>query len=428
MAATGAFTTERELVETAVRVLTSRLPTSWTVKAQPSAMDPEAADLLIGAPSSGGQVLVLVEATVRAAPRDIEALLGGPWRRLRRKMGNQPILFVAPYVGERVRNLLVEENVSYVDLTGNVRISLDYPGIFIETEGATSDPSATKQRSSLRGAKAGCVVRALVDNVPPFSAAEIAAAARVNEGYLSRILATLRDEGLIDRASFGPVTRVDWAALLRRRAQSADLFRRGRSLRYVARQGAAAVLEDLRQRPPSSPPPTVTGSFAAARLAPVAAPTLLVAGTMNVLVAGNKEASWTLQGPAGPTPRARSGPRCRRGGRDHPERDGQGPRGQLAGERPGRCLREGARELGGAAEVARQDQGGRHGGPVHVVGEELAEVRGSDAVELAAPRGSERHHDEPLHGGVALSPSAPHDGRRGDCRPEQVARCDPTGT
>ena len=34
--------------------------------------------------------------------------------------------------------------------------------------------------------------------------------------------------------------------LLRRRAQSADLFRRGRSLRYVARQGAAAVLEELR--------------------------------------------------------------------------------------------------------------------------------------------------------------------------------------
>ena len=276
MAATGALTTERELVETAVRVLTSRLPTSWTVKAQPSAMDPEAADLLIGAPSSGGQVLVLVEATVRAAPRDIEALLGGPWRRLRRKMGNQPILFVAPYVGERVRSLLVEENVSYVDLTGNVRISLDYPGIFIETEGATSDPSATKQRSSLRGAKAGGVVRALVDNVPPFSAAEIAAAAGVNEGYLSRILATLRDEGLIERESFGPVTRVDWAALLRRRAQSADLFRRGRSLRYVARQGAAAVLEELRRRSPSSPLPMVTGSFAAARLAPVAAPTLLV--------------------------------------------------------------------------------------------------------------------------------------------------------
>lgn len=274
--ATESPTTERELVEAAVRVLTNRLPASWTVKAQPSASDPEASDLLIGFPSSGAQVLVLVEAKLRIAPRDVEALLGGPWRRWRRQMGNQPILLVAPYVGERVRELLVEENISYVDLTGNVRISLDHPGIFIETEGATKDPGATKQRTSLRGAKAGGVVRALVDVAPPYSAAEIAAAAGVNEGYLSRILSTLEDEGLIDRESFGPVTRADWAALLRRRAQSVDLFRRGRSLRYVARQGAAALLEDLRRRPPTSPPPTVTGSFAAARLAPVAAPALLV--------------------------------------------------------------------------------------------------------------------------------------------------------
>ena len=110
---------------------------------------------------------IAVEATVRAAPRDVEALLGGPWRRLRRKMGNQPLLLVAPYVGERVWDLLVEEDISYVDLTGNARISLVQAGIFIETQGATSDPGATRQRCSLRGAKAGGVVRALVDAARP---------------------------------------------------------------------------------------------------------------------------------------------------------------------------------------------------------------------------------------------------------------------
>jgi hypothetical protein len=72
-------------------------------------------------PGSGGQVLVFVEARFDVSPRDVEVLVGGHWRRWRRRVGNQPILMVAPYIGPRVRELLIEENVSYVDLTGNVR-------------------------------------------------------------------------------------------------------------------------------------------------------------------------------------------------------------------------------------------------------------------------------------------------------------------
>lgn len=274
-------TTERELLEAAIEVLGRRLPSSWGLQAQAASEEPDASDLLITSPGSGGQVLIFVEARFDVSPRDVEALVGGPWRRWRRRMGNQPIIMVAPYIGPRVRELLIEENVSYVDLTGNVRISLDHPGVFIETQGATRDPRSTKTRSGIRGAKAGAVVRVLVDASPPYTAAEIARAANVNEGYLSRILDTLTEEGLIDRESFGPVTRVDWPAMLHRRAQVLDLFGPSATLRYVARQGTRALLSQLRDGPPSDRPPTVTGSFAASRLAPVAAPALLVVYTMN---------------------------------------------------------------------------------------------------------------------------------------------------
>lgn len=271
---------EREVLDAAVEVVTRRLPSSWTVEKQESVGD-EGTDLIIKSPNTASQTLVFVEVKSDVSPRDVEALIGGPWRRWRRQMGNQPILLVAPYIGPRVRDLLAEENVSYVDLTGNTRIALDYPGVFVQTEGARQDPRSTKPRSAIRGAKAGAVVRVLVDVAPPYTGADIAGAAKVNEGYLSRILETLVDEGLIDRERAG-VTRVDWPAMLQRRAKALDLFRPVGTYRYVARQGTSELLSRLRSRPPGGRwPPTVTGSFAAARLAPVAAPGLLVVYTMD---------------------------------------------------------------------------------------------------------------------------------------------------
>lgn len=271
--------TDRELLDAAVDVLKRRLPPSWAVEKQAAAEDPAAADLVFKSPN--GSQLVFVEAKADVTPRDIDALMEGPWRRWRRQMGNRPILFVAPYIGQRVRQRLAEEELSYLDLTGNIRISIDYPGLYIETDGARQDPRSTNPRSALRGAKAGAVVRVLVDAVPPYKGADIARAAHVNEGYLSRILDTLVDEGLIDRDRTG-VTRVDWPAMLQRRAGVLDLFRPPGAYRYVARRGTSDVIDRLRDRPPSEHrQPTATGSFAAARIAPVAAPALLVVYTMD---------------------------------------------------------------------------------------------------------------------------------------------------
>lgn len=272
--------TEAQLLNSAIEVLSRRLPPDWVVEKASIGGDPEPRDLIIKAPNAASQALVLVEARPDVSARDVQVLMGGPWKRWRRQAGNQPILLIAPYIGPRVRELLTEESVSYLDLTGNVRISLNYPGVFIELQGTQRDPSRAKPRVGLRGAKVGAVVRVLADAAPPYTGAEIARTANVNEGYLSRVLEKLSDEGLIERESFGPVTGVDWPAMLRRRAQTLDLFRIAGTYRYVARQGARALLENLKDSG-SDPPPTITGSFAAARLAPVAAPTLLVVYTLT---------------------------------------------------------------------------------------------------------------------------------------------------
>ena len=272
--------TESELLDATIQVLTSILPKDWVVEKISLGGDPEPQDIAIRAPISNSQANVLVEARREVSAHDVQVLMGGPWRRWRRQAGNQPILLIAPYIGPRVRDLLEEEDVSYVDLTGNVRISLNYPAIYIRTEGAQRNPSAGKTKAGLKGAKVGAVVRVLVDSRPPYAGADIARASNVTEGYVSRVLETLSDEGLIDRVSFGPVTDVDWPALIRRRSRALDLFRTPGSYRYVARRGARGLLTVLPSMG-SDPTPTITGSFAAERLAPVASASLMVVYTMD---------------------------------------------------------------------------------------------------------------------------------------------------
>jgi hypothetical protein len=121
---------EPDLLDGAVEALTSRIPRNWRVEKASAGDDSEAQDLVLTVPSTGTPTRLLAEARRDISTRDVEILLGGPWKRWRRQTGNQPILFVAPYIGPRVRELLTEEDVSYIDLTGNIRISLDYPGVF----------------------------------------------------------------------------------------------------------------------------------------------------------------------------------------------------------------------------------------------------------------------------------------------------------
>ncbi len=270
---------EARLLDPAIELLSRRLPSDWVVERARGGAGSEPPALAIQSGKGGGPTLVEVEIRSSVSARDVQALVGGPWKRRRTRDVNQAILLIASYIGPRARELLTDEGISYLDLTGNVRVSLNEPSIFIELQGAERDPSGTKSKRGLRGAKVGSVVRVLADAAPPYTGADIARAANVNEGYLSRILETLAVEGLIERESFGPVMGVDWPAMLRRRAQELDLFGSAGTYLYVARQGTRRLLEDLKDCR-SDPSPTITGSFAAGRLRPVAAARLLVVYSM----------------------------------------------------------------------------------------------------------------------------------------------------
>ncbi|MQB00256.1 MAG: hypothetical protein GEU78_08185 [Actinobacteria bacterium] len=288
---------EKELLPKAMAILRDRLPPDWSVEEVMYNAGSGQADNLweIRGPSSSSRGLI-VEARASLSPRDVQLMLGGGLLKRLRAVGGDPILVVAPFVSPRSRELLVEEDVNYLDLTGNLRLVLSNPAVFLETRGADQNPFAKPRRArGLRGAKVGSVIRVLVDARPPYGVTEIADAARVTPGYVTRILETLSAEALIERgAARGQVIDVNWQGLIRRRAEALDLLAPHTSSLYIAPNGARAFLQELRGEPEEKF--VVTGSFAAVRLAPIAAPALLVlftpsankdrlAGRLNLLPA-----------------------------------------------------------------------------------------------------------------------------------------------
>ncbi len=136
----------------------------------------------------------------------------------------RPDLVVAPFLSPEVRRRLIEAGIGFLDGTGNLRVSLAEPGLFIEAMGADRNPNPRQRPArSLAGIKAGHLVRALCERITPWGVREAAAATGTNPGYVSRLLAFLDKEALITRDKKGRIARTDWQRLIPRWAEAAPL-------------------------------------------------------------------------------------------------------------------------------------------------------------------------------------------------------------
>ncbi len=217
-----------------------------------------------------------VEAKSALEPRDVERLVPGAMRTVRELAGNIPVLVVAPWLSKRTQELLTADDINFIDLTGNARIELANPTVYISSSGAERNPAPTPAgRARVTGNKAARLVRLLADVRPPYGVRELAEAAQLTPGYVSRLLDALDREALIERPRRGPVESVDVPALLRRWAESYDVLRTNEAQTFIAPEGISNARSRLGALS-ATERSAVTGSFAAARLAPVAAPALLV--------------------------------------------------------------------------------------------------------------------------------------------------------
>ena len=265
---------DNTLIGDVVAAIKRRLPDGWEASIPKAAKRVGKLPALVDASlsirkrgSSAGSIRV--QAKRRVEPKEVEYLAA-----TLRPTPDQPVLVVAPFLSPRTQERLRENGFAYADLTGTLRLSLSNPGLFIETAGATQNPQPTERdRKSLRGAKVGRLVRALCDFRPPMGLRELAKRAGVDPGYASRVVDFLNREALVTRTARGPITGVDWQALLRRWSQEYSPFRRGGATMYLAARGISAAVEKFKNIRRGF---AITGSWVAAQVAPVAPPRLLL--------------------------------------------------------------------------------------------------------------------------------------------------------
>jgi hypothetical protein len=249
-----------------MKTLILHLPTGWRAVARRMASPPVDGILEITSPDKRSSALA-VESKRSLDPRDVP----GAVLRLQKAANGKPLLFLAPFLGVRTRELLRDAGASYADATGNIRLALDRPGLFIESRGSDKDPgSNARPLRSLKGRTAGRVVRALCDLEPPYGIRELAEKTSTSLGSVARVAGLLDREALIERGEAGRIERVRRPELIRRWVQDYGLQRSNEAISCVAPRGLPSVLNGLRNLSSYS----ITGSLAASRRRALAPPRL----------------------------------------------------------------------------------------------------------------------------------------------------------
>ena len=257
------------------------LPSNWTAARPPAAAGDGRTNGVIRVSAPGGAAATISVRSVDGLfPRDLQRLIPSVVSAAEALGEDAATLLVAPWLSGRSQELLEKAGLNYLDLTGNVLIRLDEPAVFIRTEGAERNPEPpSRSLPNVRGPKAGRLIRLLIDVMPPYGVREIARAAELAPGYVSRLLDSLDREALVTRSDRGVVESVDIGGLIDRWAGSYKIFKSNEPHGFIAPDGPARALVPLIK---AKMDVAVTGSFAAVRLIRVAPPRLLLLYTNDI--------------------------------------------------------------------------------------------------------------------------------------------------
>jgi hypothetical protein len=196
------------------------------------------------------------------------------------------------YLSPQVRADLEERDISYIDATGNIRIALNEPAIYLAERGGDRDPwrGAGRPRGTLKGEPAARVVRALLDWDKTWRPKELITVANTSVGATYRVLEYLEQESLIIRAESGGYAVPDWVRLLRAWSADYSALRDNTMRRFIEPRGLNALMSRVETTRDFEY--AVTGTLAARQWAPYAP---AATGLLYVSNLERAAAEWRLR-------------------------------------------------------------------------------------------------------------------------------------
>lgn len=237
---------ETQVLASLRAVLVASLPASWSVTShQAGNALTDAMWTIQSSDGSAANLLVKVKRVVE--PRDVPALL----RRIdsgRDSSGSGAAVVAAPFLSLRTRELLAASGAGWFDMTGNLRLQLDSPALFLDRVGASRSPytdADDRRLKSLKGPGAARVVRALLDTETPLGVRRLAEVAEVGPATSSRVLELLVREDLVERDPDGRVIDVSKLSLVRRWTADYGLTSTNQAVPVLAARGIDQILAAL---------------------------------------------------------------------------------------------------------------------------------------------------------------------------------------
>jgi len=264
MADSTAPETEEEIMRRGVALLAKSLPSEWSAEFTPQVTGRPVDNLLRISAPSGQTSTMVVEAKRVVVGRDVPVLrerldvlaLGIP--------DAKGIVF-ARYLSPPVRTRLANEGLSYVDATGNMRVELDSPALFLSDRGADRDPwrGPGRPRGTLKGEPAARIVRALADFAEAWTIRQLVDVANTSTGSTYRVIDYLESEGLANRDQSGLIRIADWVQLLRRWSDDYGFVRNSTVTRWIAPRGLSDLMSRMATSDTSLKNYALTGTLAA---------------------------------------------------------------------------------------------------------------------------------------------------------------------